>query len=156
MVVKDQGPPCDASRRPQASASHVQLTHNRSDHARKLKIVSHIFSLEGVLEFEPDIHLHIGELLKQTCRRWKEGSTDRLERRGEFGIIASHVSWLSTKSRLRRGAVGSLFLGYNYLAFDVIGDLAFGSPFGMLKAAKDASPMRKRNQTLSTSPSSKP
>ena len=34
-------------------------------------------------------------------------------------------------------------LGYNYLAFDVIGDLAFGSPFGMLKAAKDAAPVAK-------------
>ena len=31
--------------------------------------------------------------------------------------------------------------GYNYLAFDIIGDLAFGSPFGMLKAAKDIAPV---------------
>ncbi len=30
---------------------------------------------------------------------------------------------------------------YNYLAFDIIGDLAFGSPFGMIKAAKDAAPV---------------
>jgi benzoate 4-monooxygenase len=34
-------------------------------------------------------------------------------------------------------------LGYNYLAFDVIGDLAFGNPFGMLKAAKDAAAVAK-------------
>ena len=34
-------------------------------------------------------------------------------------------------------------LGYNYLAFDVIGDLAFGSPFGMLQAAEDAAPVAK-------------
>ena len=33
--------------------------------------------------------------------------------------------------------------GYHYLAFDVIGDLAFGSPFGMLKAAKDIAPVAK-------------
>ena len=33
--------------------------------------------------------------------------------------------------------------GYNYLTFDVIGDLAFGSPFGMLKAAKDIAPIAK-------------
>ena len=33
--------------------------------------------------------------------------------------------------------------GYNYLAFDVIGDLAFGSPFGMIKAAKDIAPVAK-------------
>ena len=33
--------------------------------------------------------------------------------------------------------------GYNYLAFDVIGDLSFGSPFGMLKATKDIAPVAK-------------
>ena len=33
--------------------------------------------------------------------------------------------------------------GYNYLAFDVIGDLAFGSPFGMIKVAKDIAPVAK-------------
>ena len=33
--------------------------------------------------------------------------------------------------------------GYNYLAFDVIGDLSFGSPFGMLKAGKDIAPVAK-------------
>ena len=31
--------------------------------------------------------------------------------------------------------------GYNYLGFDIIGDLAFSSPFGMLKAAKDIAPV---------------
>ena len=31
--------------------------------------------------------------------------------------------------------------GYNYLAFDFICDLAFGSPVGMLKAAKDIAPV---------------
>ena len=30
-----------------------------------------------------------------------------------------------------------LFTGANYLAFDIVGDLAFGAPFGMLDAAKD-------------------
>jgi hypothetical protein len=28
--------------------------------------------------------------------------------------------------------------GFNYLAFDIIGDLAFGSPFGMLIAGRDS------------------
>jgi benzoate 4-monooxygenase len=31
--------------------------------------------------------------------------------------------------------------GYNYLAFDIIGDLAFGSPFGMILNAKDSAPV---------------
>ena len=28
--------------------------------------------------------------------------------------------------------------GANYLAFDIVGDLAFGAPFGMIQAAKDS------------------
>lgn len=30
---------------------------------------------------------------------------------------------------------------YNYLAFDIIGDLAFGSPFGMIAAQRDIAPV---------------
>ena len=52
-------------------------TRDRSDHARKRKIVSHIFSLKSVLEFEPYIRLHIGELLRQ----W-----DKLSEGGKKGI----------------------------------------------------------------------
>jgi len=41
-----------------------------------------------------------------------------------------------------RGEHGRLWLDglpwFNYLAFDIIGDLAFGQPFGMLHAAKDS------------------
>jgi benzoate 4-monooxygenase len=32
---------------------------------------------------------------------------------------------------------------FNYLAFDVIGDLAFGAPFGMLKEGRDVAEVRK-------------
>lgn len=32
---------------------------------------------------------------------------------------------------------------FNYLAFDIIGDLAFGAPFGMLEKGKDIAEMRK-------------
>lgn len=31
----------------------------------------------------------------------------------------------------------------NYLAFDIIGDLAFGAPFGMLEKGKDIAEVRK-------------
>lgn len=31
--------------------------------------------------------------------------------------------------------------GFNFLAFDIIGDLAFGSPFGMLEAGRDSAPV---------------
>ena len=52
-------------------------TRNRSDHSRKRKIVSHIFSLKNVLEFEPYIRFHIGELLRQ----W-----DKLAEGGKKGV----------------------------------------------------------------------
>jgi benzoate 4-monooxygenase len=32
---------------------------------------------------------------------------------------------------------------FNYLAFDIIGDLAFGSPFGMLERGEDLAEVRK-------------
>jgi len=38
---------------------------------------------------------------------------------------------------------------FNYLAFDVIGDLAFGAPFGMLKEGRDVAEVR-------TSPDAEP
>lgn len=31
---------------------------------------------------------------------------------------------------------------FNYLAFDIIGDLAFGAPFGMLKRGEDSAEVR--------------
>lgn len=34
---------------------------------------------------------------------------------------------------------------FNFLAFDIIGDLAFGAPFGMIAAQKDAAPMLERS-----------
>ena len=53
-------------------------TRDRADHARKRKIVSHIFSLKSILEFEPWIRLHIGELLRQ----W-----DKLAEGGKKGVM---------------------------------------------------------------------
>ena len=52
-------------------------TRDRQDHARKRKIVSHIFSLKSVLEFEPYIRLHVGELL---------GQWDKLAEGGKKGL----------------------------------------------------------------------
>jgi len=104
-------------------------TRDRAQHSRKRKIVSHIFSLKSVLEFEPYVRLHVKELLEQ----W-----DRLAEGGKKGLSGEEGEGWSGKN----GWVWFDCLPwYNYLAFDVIGDLAFGSPFGMLQAAKDAVPV---------------
>ncbi|KAF7369583.1 Cytochrome P450 monooxygenase [Mycena venus] len=82
-------------------------TRDRIQHARKRKIISHIFSQKSVVEFAPHIRL--------------SGSD------GEDG-------W--------NGHDGRLWLDClpwaNYLAFDITSDLAFGTAFGMVSAARDA------------------
>jgi len=107
-------------------------TRDRADHARKRKIVSHIFSLKSVLEFEPYIRLHIGELLTQWDKLAEGGKKGLSGKEGESGWFGKD-GWVWF----------DCLPWYNYLAFDVIGDLAFGSPFGMIKAAKDVAPVAK-------------
>ncbi|TFK48996.1 cytochrome P450 monooxygenase pc-bph [Heliocybe sulcata] len=101
-------------------------TRDRAEHARKRKIVSHIFSQKSVLEFEPHVRLYVRQLIEQ----W-----DRLCDLAAKGMSGDEGNgW--------KGRDGRLWLDslpwYNYLAFDIIGDLAFGSPFGMLTACKDS------------------
>ncbi|EIW78240.1 cytochrome P450 monooxygenase [Coniophora puteana RWD-64-598 SS2] len=105
-------------------------TRDRQQHARKRKIVSGIFSQKNVLEFEPHVRLYVGQLMEQwdrLCARAEKGESGD---EGEGG-------W--------QGRGGKLWLDclpwYNYLAFDIIGDLAFGSPFGMIHSAKDSAPV---------------
>ena len=63
---------------------------DRTDHARKRKIISHIFSLKSVLELEPYIRQHIGELLKQ----W-----DKLAEGGKKGLSGEEGNgWLGRDS----------------------------------------------------------
>lgn len=105
-------------------------TRSRSEHARKRKIVSHIFSQKSVLEFEPHVRLYVKQLIQQWDRLYEAGAKGLSGDDGEGG-------W--------KGRNGRVWLDclpwYNYLAFDIIGDLAFGAPFGMLLAARDAAPV---------------
>ncbi|KAK1757159.1 benzoate 4-monooxygenase [Echria macrotheca] len=89
-------------------------TRSRAEHTRKRKIIAHTFSPKSVLQFEPYIH-HNLELFVQ---KWDE-------------LIAK-----SSPASL------DCLTWFNYLAFDVIGDLAFGQPFGMLAAGADVAEIR--------------
>lgn len=121
-------------------------TRSRPEHARKRKIVSHIFSQKSVLEFEPYTRMHVQKLINQWDRLYDLAMKGGAGEEGE--------GW--------RGRDGRLWLDslpwYNYLAFDIIGtsysrepwtaltpthtgDLAFGAPFGMLDACADAAPV---------------
>ncbi|KAJ6495457.1 cytochrome P450 monooxygenase [Mycena sanguinolenta] len=110
-------------------------TRDRRQHARKRKIVSHIFSQKSVVEFEPHIRLYISMLLAQ----W-----DRLCAGAQKGLSGSDGDggWV--------GRNGWLWLDClpwaNYLAFDIIGDLAFGAPFGMIEAGRDRAPVPASNR----------
>lgn len=105
-------------------------TRSRPEHTRKRKIVSHIFSQKSVLEFEPHVRLYVRQLIQQWDRLYDAGVKGLSGDDGEGG-------W--------KGRDGRVWLDclpwYNYLAFDIIGDLAFGNPFGMLEKCMDAAPV---------------
>lgn len=86
-------------------------TRDRTEHTRKRKTVSHTFSAKSVGQFEQYIHHNLEQLQTQ----W-----DRLSKEAEGGYYKfDALNW------------------FNYVAFDIIGDLAFGQPFGMLEKGKD-------------------
>ena len=95
-------------------------TRDRVAHTRKRKMVSHTFSAKSIGQFEKYIHANLEMFMK----RWSEISKkEKDSKTGYASIDALH--W------------------FNYLAFDIIGDLAFGAPFGMLENGKDMAEIRK-------------
>ncbi|KAL2432176.1 Benzoate 4-monooxygenase bphA [Exophiala dermatitidis] len=95
-------------------------TRDRAEHTRKRKVVSHTFSAKSIGQFEQYIHANLDLFVQKwtnLARTRKNPST------GYASIDALH--W------------------FNYLAFDIIGDLAFGQPFGMLEHERDFAEIRK-------------
>ncbi|KAJ5164606.1 uncharacterized protein N7500_006436 [Penicillium coprophilum] len=88
-------------------------TRNRADHTRKRKIVSHTFAAKSVMQFEQYMHQNLNELLRQ----W-DLICERAPANTKFARFDC-LPWFA------------------YLAFDTIGDLAFGAPFGMLRNGQD-------------------
>lgn len=95
-------------------------TRDRAEHTRKRKVVSHTFSAKSVLQFEPYIHENLALFVKQ----W-----DGLIKKAGRSDKTAHLDCLTW---------------FNFLAFDMIGDLAFGAPFGMLEAGADVAEIRCR------------
>lgn len=90
---------------------------DRADHTRKRKIVSHTFSAKSIGQFEQYMHHNIEEFVKQWDSLSKNAGGDGYAR-------LDALNW------------------FNYLAFDIIGDLAFGAPFGMLEKGADIAEVR--------------
>jgi cytochrome P450 len=82
------------------------VTANDSDHTRYRKALSHAFSVKGLHAQEPIVSKHIDKLI------------ERLKGFTESGLQVDMVKW------------------YNLTTFDVIGDLAFGEPFGGLDSSE--------------------
>lgn len=86
-------------------------TRDRVEHTRKRKTISHTFSAKSIGQFETYMHQN----LEIFVRQWDTLSENA---HGQYSEIDC-LHW------------------FNYLAFDIIGDLAFGAPFGMLEKGKD-------------------
>ncbi|KAL2843326.1 cytochrome P450 [Aspergillus pseudoustus] len=95
-------------------------TRDRAEHSRKRKTVSHTFSMKSIGQFEQYIHGNIEKLVKQLNR----------------------IADLQGNPKSGYATVDALNW-FNFVAFDIIGDLAFGAPFGMLDKGQDIAEMRK-------------
>ncbi|KAF2836261.1 putative benzoate 4-monooxygenase [Patellaria atrata CBS 101060] len=94
-------------------------TRDRAEHTRKRKMVSHTFSTKSIGQFEQYMHQNLEDFVRQWDRLAEKALS---EDKGYVKFDALH--W------------------FNYLAFDIIGDLAFGAPFGMIKAGEDVAEVR--------------
>ncbi|KAG0141432.1 hypothetical protein CROQUDRAFT_51696 [Cronartium quercuum f. sp. fusiforme G11] len=97
-------------------------TRDRADHTRKRKLVANTFSQQNVLEFEPYIASSITAFLNQWDRLCKLGVKE-----SQGWHTFDCLPWL------------------NFLAFDIIGDLAFGEPFGMIERGEDYAEVEPEN-----------
>ncbi|CAE7189887.1 unnamed protein product [Rhizoctonia solani] len=102
-------------------------TTDKAEHSKleeKRKRLANIFSPQNVLAFEPRVRSHIRQLCGQLdliCKEAARGTAGR-----NWGV--------------RNGkAVINVCAQISYLAFDIIGDLALGSSFGLIQAQKDSS-----------------
>ena len=93
-------------------------TRDRAEHTRKRKTISHTFSAKSISQFEIYMHSNLSTFVRQ----WDHLSSTALN--GGYAKIDC-LHW------------------FNYLAFDIIGDLAFGTPFGMLEKGKDIAEIQK-------------
>lgn len=87
-------------------------TRDREQHTRKRKIVAHAFSPGAVVAFES----HMAENLERWVKQLDKIAA--IEAENGFARV-NMMPWCT------------------YIAFDIIGDLAFGAPFGMVEKGRD-------------------
>ncbi|KZL72932.1 cytochrome P450 [Colletotrichum tofieldiae] len=83
---------------------HSIINSGREDHARIRRVLAHGFSAQSMVEQQPLIQSQIDLLIQRLHEHCEDGRK-----------ALNMVAW------------------YNYTTFDIIGDLAFGEPFGCLE-----------------------
>ncbi|CEL61258.1 hypothetical protein RSOLAG1IB_09880 [Rhizoctonia solani AG-1 IB] len=99
-------------------------TLDRAEHSKKRRRLANMFSPQNVLDFQPRVRSHI----RQLCAQWDLKCKDTAR-----GLSGSN--WVSRGGQ----ATIDICAQFSYLAFDIIGDLALGSPFGLIQAQTDSS-----------------
>jgi benzoate 4-monooxygenase len=90
-------------------------TRSRTEHARKRRIITHVFSQKSIQAFEPHAAFHLGQLMKQ----W-----DRIVEAGLKGLKGGEgEGWIGHDGKVWFDCLP----WYNYLAFDVIGSRSINS-----------------------------
>lgn len=95
-------------------------TRDRIEHTRKRKMISHTFSTKSITQFEPYVYANLELFIKQIDDKISKGQSSRGRQEAQLDCLP----W------------------FNYLAFDIIGDLAFGAPFDMLRNGVDLTEVR--------------
>ncbi|KAF8577651.1 cytochrome P450 [Ramaria rubella] len=98
-------------------------TQDRAGHAAKRRVLAHPFSAGSVRGFEGWIRGSVGRMVGGLDGVWWAGERDGSANGGDGG----------------EGRI-DILMWLNYLAFDVISDLAFGAPLGMLARQSDVLP----------------
>ncbi|KAF8711795.1 Cytochrome P450 monooxygenase, partial [Rhizoctonia solani] len=100
-------------------------TRDRAIHTMKRKRIANIFSPQNISAFEPRVRVHIQRFCDQLDMRCDQAA-----------IGTSGFNWVAKDGR----AVLNSCPQFAYLTFDLISDLALGTPFGMIEAQKDSIP----------------
>ncbi|KAG9009675.1 hypothetical protein FRB94_011680 [Tulasnella sp. JGI-2019a] len=107
-------------------------TRDRAAHARKRKVVSHVFSPKNVAGFEPNVRSAMSNLFVQMDKICSAPPGTTASIGSNQYRIKEDRAWLDALP------------WFNYVGFDIIGDLVFGQPFGMVENGQDSAAMASR------------
>ncbi|KAI0206110.1 cytochrome p450 benzoate 4-monooxygenase [Astrocystis sublimbata] len=112
----------------------VFTVRDRGEHARKRKLIANAFSPGAVHDFEPYMSANLERWVAQLDRIAASGAAEE----EDDGYARMNMKPWCT-----------------FLAFDIIGDLAFGAPFGMVERGRDEFELKRPGQPSTFVPGSR-